>query len=53
MTENMPTSEPDAPASTTGPSQPLAAELLATAELPATTAAPAALSPKLPRCVGD
>ena len=33
MTDNMPTSEPDAPASTTGPSRPLAAELLATAEL--------------------
>ncbi len=35
------------------PGRPCTAELLAAAELPATTAAPAAASPKLPPFQGD
>jgi hypothetical protein len=53
MTSNTPTPCPDDPDSTTKPSQPLAAELLTTGTVPATTAATASTSPKLPPFRGD
>ena len=53
MTNDTPTSEPEAPAGTTGSSQPLAAELLTASALPATTAGPTAAGPKIPPFVGD
>ena len=46
MTNDTPTSEPEAPAGTTGSSQPLAAELLTASALPATTAGPTAAGPR-------
>jgi hypothetical protein len=53
MTDDTPISDPDAPASTTRSSQPLAAELLTASALPATTAGPTAVGPKLPPFQGD
>jgi len=53
MTDDAPISEPEVPARTTRPGQPLAAELLTASPLPATTAGPAAFSPKLPPFQGD
>ena len=53
MSNDTPTPDTDAPASTTKPRQPLAAELLTASALPATTAGPVALEPKLPPFRGD
>ena len=53
MTDNTPVSDPETPLSGTGSSRPLDAELLTASALPATTAGPAAASPKLPPFQGD
>ena len=53
MTNDTPAPGSDAPAVAAEPSRPRAAELLTTSPLPATTAGPAAASPKLPPYQGD
>jgi hypothetical protein len=53
MTDDTPTSAPDAPASAAETSHTLAAELLTASPLPVTTAGPAAASTKLPPFQGD
>ena len=53
MTSDTPAPGPDTPDSMAEPSQPLAAELLTTGTVPATTAGTAASGPKLPPFRGD
>jgi len=53
MTSDTPAPSPNTPDTTTEPSQTLAADLLTTGTLPATTAAAATTGPKIPPFVGD
>ena len=53
MTSDTPNPSPNTPDNTTEPSQTLAADLLTTTTLPATTVAAASTSPKLPPFRGD
>ena len=53
MTSDTPAPRSDTTDSTTKPSQALAAELLTTTSLPATTAKTGGTEPKIPTFVGD